>query len=64
MDDLARGAAKGLDATASFVEDANLKRVANGLRRFGQKHPVYSLLAGAAVGFWAASAITRVTRSV
>ena len=63
IDHLAIGAAKGLDATASFVEDADFKRLYTGLRRFGQKHPACTLLVGAAVGFWAASAVGRMVRS-
>ena len=63
IDDLATGAAKGLDATASFVQDADFKRVYTGLRKFGQKHPTFALLAGAAVGFWAASTLNRMVRS-
>jgi ElaB/YqjD/DUF883 family membrane-anchored ribosome-binding protein len=51
IDHLATGAAKRLDATASFVEDANLKGLIAGARRFGKNHLTLTLLVAAAVGF-------------
>lgn len=51
FDHLATGAAKRLDATASFVEDVDLKGLVAGMRRFGKNHLTLTLLAAAAVGF-------------
>jgi hypothetical protein len=63
MNDLAKGAAKRLDATASFVEDANLKGLGNGVQRFAQNHMTFTVLVAAAAGFWAATALNRATRA-
>jgi hypothetical protein len=59
IDGLARGAAKGLDATASFVKNCDLKTVSAGLRRFGRNHLTGALLATAAIGFVAGFAFSR-----
>jgi ElaB/YqjD/DUF883 family membrane-anchored ribosome-binding protein len=56
---LAAGAADRLDATASYVEDRNLRDAFAGLRRFGRRHLTGSLVAAAAVGFLAGSALSR-----
>jgi ElaB/YqjD/DUF883 family membrane-anchored ribosome-binding protein len=63
IDNLATGAADRLDATASYVEDHDLKGVFADLRRFGHRHLTGSLVAAAAIGFLAGSALTRATRS-
>ena len=60
---LATGAADKLDATASYVEDHDLRDVAAGLRRFGRRHLTGSLLAAAAIGFLAGSALSRAMHS-
>jgi hypothetical protein len=60
---LATGAADRLDATASYVEDHDLQDAFNGLRRFGRRHLTGSLVFAAAVGFLAAAALNRATRS-
>jgi hypothetical protein len=63
IDVLAGSAAKKLDTTASFVEDANMKGLFAGARRFGQNHLTLTVLAGVAVGFWAASTLSRGVRA-
>jgi ABC-type transporter Mla subunit MlaD len=60
---LATSAADRLDATASCVEDHDLKEVFTGLRRFGRRHLTGVLVGAAAIGFLAGSAISRVTHS-
>lgn len=52
-----------LDATASYIEDHNLGDAFTGLRRFARRHPTSSLVAAAAIGFLAGSALSRVTHS-
>jgi ElaB/YqjD/DUF883 family membrane-anchored ribosome-binding protein len=59
IDGLARGAAKGLDATASFVKNCDLKTVSVGLRRFGRNHLTGTVLTAAAIGFVAGFALSR-----
>jgi hypothetical protein len=63
VDNLATGAADRLDATASLVEDHDLSDALTGLRRFGRRHLTGSLLAAAAFGFVAGSAIRRATHT-
>ena len=63
IDNLATGTADRLDATASYVEDHDLKDVFNGLRKFGRRHLTGSLVAAAAVGFLAGSALNRMAHS-
>jgi hypothetical protein len=63
IDVLAGSAAKKLDTTASFVEDANMNSLFTGVRRFGQNHLTLTLLVGAAVGFWAAATLGRGDRA-
>jgi hypothetical protein len=60
LNNFAGGAADRLDATASYVEDHDLRGM---LRRFGLRHPTKSLMIAVAVGFLAGSAIARATRS-
>jgi ElaB/YqjD/DUF883 family membrane-anchored ribosome-binding protein len=63
IDNLATSTADRLDATASYVEDHDLKDVFTGLRRFGRRHLTGSLVAAAAIGFLAGSALIRATHS-
>jgi hypothetical protein len=63
IDNLATGAADRLDATATFVEDHDLRDVYNGLRKFGRRHLTGSMVAAAAVGFLAGAALNRVAHS-
>jgi hypothetical protein len=60
---LASGAADRLDATASLVEDNDLRDVVTGLRRFGRRHLAGSIVAAAAIGFLAGAAIRRATHT-
>jgi ElaB/YqjD/DUF883 family membrane-anchored ribosome-binding protein len=64
IDNLATSTADRLDATASYVEDHDLRDVVTGLRRFGRRHPAGILLAGLGIGFLAGSALSRLTLSV
>ena len=63
IDNLATGAADRLDATASYVEDHDLRDVFTGLRKFGRSHLTESLIAAAAFGFLAGSALSRAAHS-
>ena len=63
IEHLATGAAHSLDATASYVEDHDLRGAFTGLRSFGRRHPAGSMVAAAAIGFLAGSALIRVTHS-
>ena len=61
IDSLATNTADRLDATASYVEDHDLRDVVTGLRKFGRNHLAGTLLAGVALGFLAGTALGRVT---
>jgi hypothetical protein len=63
IDNVATGTASRLDATASFVEDVSLRSIYCSMRKFGRSHLTGSLVAAAAVGFIAATALSRATRS-
>ena len=63
IDDCTTRTAKKLDSTASFIEDHDLGDAFNGLRRFARRHLTGSLVASAAIGFLAASALSRATHS-
>ena len=63
IDNLANGAADQLDATASYIEDHDLRDVFTSLGRFGRRHPTGSLVVAAAIGFLAGSALCRATHS-
>jgi ElaB/YqjD/DUF883 family membrane-anchored ribosome-binding protein len=52
-----------LDATASYIEDHDLGDAVTGLRRFAFRHPASTLVAAAALGFLAGSALSRATLS-
>jgi ElaB/YqjD/DUF883 family membrane-anchored ribosome-binding protein len=62
VDNLASSAANRLDATASYVEDHDLRDVLTGLRRIARRHLTGSLLTAAAIGFLAGVALGRATR--
>lgn len=59
IDNLATGTADRLDATATLVEDHDLSDVLTGLRKYSRQHIGRSLIAAAAVGFIAGSAMRR-----
>jgi hypothetical protein len=59
IDHIAESAADRLDATASYVEDRDLRDVFTGLRRFCRRHVSGSMLVSVAFGFVAGSALTR-----
>ena len=63
IDHLATGAADRLDATASYVEDHDLRDAFTGLQKFGRRHLTGSVVAAAAIGFLAGSALRRMTHS-
>jgi ElaB/YqjD/DUF883 family membrane-anchored ribosome-binding protein len=63
IDNVATGAADRLDATASYVEDHDLKGAFGDLRKFSRQHLMGSLVAAAAIGFLVGSALTRATHS-
>ena len=63
IDNLATSTADRLDATASYIEEHDLSRVYTGLRGYGRRHLAGSMLAAAAIGFLAGSAISRITHS-
>ena len=63
IDNCSTRAANRLDATASYIEDHDLQDAFNGLRKFARRHMTGSLVAAAAVGFLAGSAICRATHS-
>jgi hypothetical protein len=60
VDNLATGAADRLDATASYVEDCDLRGVFAGFRQAVRRHPAGALMIATAVGFCAGSTIRRV----
>jgi hypothetical protein len=55
IDNIAGGTADRLDATATFVEDHDLRSAVKGVRRFGLRHMTGFLVAAAAIGFVAGS---------
>jgi hypothetical protein len=63
IDNCSTRTADRLDATASYIEDHDLSDALTGLRKFGGRHLTGALLAAAAVGFLAGSAIGRATHS-
>jgi ElaB/YqjD/DUF883 family membrane-anchored ribosome-binding protein len=60
IDHCATRTADQLDATAAYVEDHDLRGM---LQKFGRRHMTGSLVAAAAIGFIAGSALGRVTHS-
>jgi ElaB/YqjD/DUF883 family membrane-anchored ribosome-binding protein len=63
IDNLATGTADRLDATASYIEDHDPRDMCTGVRSFSGRHLTGSLIAAAAVGFLAGSALSRMTHS-
>jgi len=59
IENLAKGTARRLDATASFVEDFNTKNASVALRRFAKNHSTAVLLTAAAIGFMSGFALGR-----
>lgn len=53
---LTNGTAKGLDATASYIEDHDLRGMLTG---FASRHPAPSLVVAVALGFFVGSALNR-----
>jgi hypothetical protein len=64
IDNIADNAADRLDATASYVEDRDLREAFTGLRRFCRRHLTGSLMAAAAVGFVAGTGLSRAVYSL
>jgi 2-methylaconitate cis-trans-isomerase PrpF len=60
IDNLATGAADRLDATGTYVERHDLRGM---VRSFSLRHLTGSLVAAAAIGFLAGSALSRATHS-
>lgn len=63
IDGFATDAADKLDATASYVEDHDLRGVLIGCRRFIRRYPTGSLMFATAIGFFTGSAVRRITHS-
>ena len=63
IDGLATSAADKLDATASYVEDHDLRGLFTGCRQLIRRHPTGSLMVATAIGFFAGSAVRRITHS-
>jgi len=63
IDNLATGTADRLDATASYIEDHDLGDMCTSVRSFSGRHLTGSLVAAAAFGFLAGSALSRMTHS-
>lgn len=63
IDNCSTRTADRLDATASYIEDHDLRDVFTGLQRFARRHLTGSLVAAVAVGFLAGSAICRAAHS-
>lgn len=61
LDELATGTAAQLDATASFVENHDLRDVCTSLRMLAHRHLTGSLVAAAVIGLFAGSALRRAT---
>lgn len=63
VDNLATGAADRLDATASYIEDHDLRKLFRDLRKFGRQHLTGSLVFAVAFGFLAGAALNRLAHS-
>jgi ElaB/YqjD/DUF883 family membrane-anchored ribosome-binding protein len=63
IDNLATGTADRLDATASYIEDHDLRKTFRDLRKFGRQHLTGSLVFAVAIGFLAGAALSRVMHS-
>ena len=62
LDRAAAGASDRLDATASYVEEYELRDTVAGLRKLGRKHLTGSLITAVALGFFAGAAFSRAVR--
>jgi len=63
IDGVATNAADKLDATASYVENHDLRGLVAGCRQLIRRYPTGSLMAATAIGFFAGSAVRRITHS-
>jgi ElaB/YqjD/DUF883 family membrane-anchored ribosome-binding protein len=63
IDNCTTNTADRLDATASYVEQHDMKGVARGFRQVVRRHPAGSFMIATAIGFCAGSAIRRMTHS-
>ena len=63
IDGLATSAANKLDATASYVENHDLRGILPGCRRLVRRYPTGSLMVATALGCFAGSAFRRMTHS-
>jgi len=63
IDRIAKGTADKLDSAAAYVDDCSVSGMFAGLRQFVRRHPAGSLVAAAAVGFVAGSALRPTTHA-
>ncbi|HXP61589.1 MAG TPA: hypothetical protein VN829_13920 [Dongiaceae bacterium] len=63
IDRIAKGTAKKLDSAAEYVEECDFRGVLISLRQFSRRHLTGSLLAAAAIGFLAGSALRRTSHA-
>jgi ElaB/YqjD/DUF883 family membrane-anchored ribosome-binding protein len=63
IDNCAANTADRLGATASYLEQHDVTGVASGFRQVVRRHPGSSLIVATAIGFFAGSAIRRMTHS-
>jgi ElaB/YqjD/DUF883 family membrane-anchored ribosome-binding protein len=61
IDELATSAAGKLDATASYIQDHDMKSVIASVRHFLRWHPVRSLRLASGIGLFAGFAVRQVT---
>jgi ElaB/YqjD/DUF883 family membrane-anchored ribosome-binding protein len=61
IDGLATRAADKLDATGSYVEDHDLRGLFSSFRQVVRRHPAGSLMVATTIGFFAGSAVRRIT---
>jgi ElaB/YqjD/DUF883 family membrane-anchored ribosome-binding protein len=63
IDGAATNAADKLDATGSYIEDHDLRGLFAGCRQIIRRHPMGSTMVATAIGFFAGSAVRRITHS-
>jgi ElaB/YqjD/DUF883 family membrane-anchored ribosome-binding protein len=63
IDGVATRTADKLDAAGSYVEDHDLRGLFGSFRQVVRRHPAGSLMAATAIGFFAGSALRRLTHS-
>jgi ElaB/YqjD/DUF883 family membrane-anchored ribosome-binding protein len=63
VDSFATGAADKLDATASYIENHDVRGAFAGLLRFGRRHQAGALLTAVVIGAVAGSTLYRMTHS-